>query len=304
VTALAVAAAGCDADGAPSIATRPAATPTALAGSEHIKRDLTYCEHGGVELKMDIYFPSAPDVSMPAVLYLHGGAWVFGNKLAAGGVVDFSELLERGYVVASIDYRLAPKHPFPAQIEDAKCAVRFLRANADRYGIDTERIAAWGASSGGHLAALLGVTDESAWFDGSDTHAGVSSRVQAVIDLSGPTDLTSPDYLWNASDASVSLFGKKGAADRATLRWASPVTYVTPDDPPFLIIHGEDDGVVPLNQSEALVWKLTDAGVPVRFIRVENAEHGLAPTGKPTLVWPSDRAVVTMVGDFLDSVFK
>ena len=276
----------------------PEREPTPLAWADRVVRDVTYCERGDLALKMDLYLPAPSSVPSPAVVYLHAGAWEFGNKFAFGGIAAFDELLSRGYAVASIEYRLAPMHKFPAQIEDAKCAVRFLRVSSSEYDIDQERIAALGGSAGGHLAALLGVTDSSDGFDG-DGHNHESSEVAAVVDLFGPVNLEAPDFVPYAKDASQRVFDAPVSGDAtAALRYASPVTYVTADDPPFLLIHGEDDGVVPPNQSEALAWKLGEAGVPVHLVFVENAEHGLAPTGGQ--VDPPIDELVVLIADFLD----
>jgi acetyl esterase/lipase len=263
-----------------------------------IVRGVTYCSPGGTDLAMDIHLPNAHTRPAPAVLYLHAGAWEFGDRNAYGGIATFDELLGRGYVVAAIDYRLAPAHRFPAQIEDAKCAIRFLRGRAGEFGIDEDRIAALGGSAGGHLAALLGVTDSSHGFDG-DGYNHESSSVAAVVDLFGPASLDTPDFIPFAADAAHRVFGVAPGADPSrALNRASPVTYVSAGDPPFLIIHGKDDGVVPPNQSEALAWKLAAANVPVSLVMVDNAEHGLAATGGA--VTPSIDELVILIADFLD----
>lgn len=259
---------------------------------------MTYCTRDDVALLMDVYFPDEHEDEAPAILFMHAGAWALGDRTTIGGSVEFAELLGRGYVLASIDYRLAPDDKFPAQIQDAKCAVRHLRAEADRYGIDADRIGAWGASSGGHLAALLGVLSAGE-FEGAEGH-DESSRVQAVVDMFGPADLTAPDYVASADDLSRRVFDAEGPDAMEKLVRASPVTYVTEDDPPFLIIHGEEDEVVPLSQSRALASQLESAGVPVSLIVVKNAEHGLASTG--ALQEPSLEEVDRAIADFFDEM--
>lgn len=268
----------CGGEGREPSSTPAAATPTPPASARNVARGVTYCTRNDTALLMDVYLPKQQSDGAPAVLFLHAGAWELGNKTTIGGPVDFDELLARGYVVASIDYRLAGTSKFPAQINDAKCAVRYLRAEAERYGIDPARIGAWGASSGGHLAALLGVLPGGE-FEGGGGYEDQSSQVQAVVDMFGPSDLTVPDYVSNADQLSRRVFGADGPDAKEILRRASPVTYVSEDDPPFLIIHGEEDRVVPIWQSEVLVLHLLEQHVSVTFIVVKHAKHGLAPAG-------------------------
>src|SRR5207237_10124027 len=160
------------------------------------------------------------------------------------------------YVVASINYRLTPKYRWPAQIEDTKCAVRYLRANAARYNVNPDRIAIWGSSAGGHLAALAGLAGPSAGLEGTGGYEGVSSSVIAVIDMSGPTDFTAPPEPGIDTSPVVALLGKPLDSAGDLLSRASPVTYVTKDAPPFLIMHGDKDQVVPFSQSQILYDKL------------------------------------------------
>lgn len=277
-------------------------TPTPPASAGRVDHGVTYCTRGGIALKMDIYFPERKQDKSPAVLYLHAGAWALGDKTTIGDPIEFEQTVMRGYVVASIDYRLAGQAQFPAQIGDAKCAVRFLRAHADEYGIDKTRVAAWGASAGGHLAALLGLTDASAGFDSGSQYQDQSSRVEAVVDMFGPADLTAPDYVPNAADTSKVVFGASGPDAEEKLRKASPVTYISADDPPFLIIHGDHDDVVPLSQSQELDARLRAAGVKSSLLVVKDAGHGLSPAGgtpNPTVV-----DINRIIGGFLDNVLK
>jgi acetyl esterase/lipase len=171
-------------------------TPQILRGVTELHtsktaRDVIYGKADAVELKMDIYFPPNEEGKpVPAVMFVHGGAWSVGDKSR----MTFSQLLpllvKRGYLVTSINYRLAPKYKFSAQIEDAKCAVRFLRAHAGEFNLDPNRIGVEGESAGGHLVALLGLTDANAGFEGNGGWNDQSSRVEAVADLFGPADLT------------------------------------------------------------------------------------------------------------------
>lgn len=216
------------------------ALPLASSVPQPSIRDVTYCSTGADDLKMDVYLPSASySTFRPAAVYVHGGGWTSGDKKSWEGTLDVSELLSRGYVVFSLNYRLAPQYKFPAQIEDVKCAIRSLRANSAIYHINPNLIGTWGGSAGGHLVSLLGVADQSAGFDVGQ-FLGQSSRVEAVVDYFGPSDLASPDFASAAHQVILSVFGSQDE-----LKSASPVTYITKDDPPFLIFQGELDTTVP-----------------------------------------------------------
>lgn len=263
--------------------------------------DVTYCSAAGIDLKIDLYFPD-PSASprTPAMLFLHGGGWVAGDKSESGWLPRIREpLLERGYVVASANYRLAPSHRWPAQIEDASCAIRFLKGEAETYGIDAGRIGVWGTSAGGHLAALLGTVDASAGFEGDGGHAGLSSRVQAVVDLYGPADLTDGEGWPQGQPFVLDLVFGTSDVDSPVLAAASPTTHATPDDPPFLILHGERDRLVPVRQSELLFDRLVAAGVQAELVVVANARHGLEPDGGP--IQPSEDEIVEMVVGFFEA---
>jgi acetyl esterase/lipase len=272
----------------------PAASPPA----GRVDRDVTYCTGGGEDLRMDIYFPAA-SVSRPApaVMYVHGGGFVGGDKRSGAGFYDVRGLVDRGYVVASVDYRLAPDDPFPAAIEDVKCAVRFLRSQAAALGIDAEHIGAWGGSAGGSLVSLLGTAEESAGLEGEGGYPGVSSRIQAVVDYFGPTDIRAP-ATWQLLGGYI----PDGPEAASLAAKASPVTHVSPDDPAFLILHGEHDAVVPLSQSQKLYDTLQAAGVPSEFIVVKNAAHVFFPSGGS--LEPSRDEISRMTGDFFDHQLK
>jgi acetyl esterase/lipase len=276
----------------------PAAIGPAKLGK--VERDITYGVADGVALKMDIYYPKVANGAVPAVMYVHGGGWTKGDKRSGAGASEIPELVSRGYLVAAINYRLAPQYKFPAQIEDVKCAVRFLRANAATYGIDPDHIGAWGGSAGGHLVSLLGVTDATAGFEGDGGYADQSSRVQAVVDMFGPSDLTVV-----FQGANTQLLGQVfGTTDHNSdiVKRASPVTWVSSNDPPFLILHGEKDTLVPPSQSKILYNRLTAAGVPATLTMVKNAGHGFAPDGGT--IDPSRTVITRMVADFFDQYLK
>lgn len=294
--------------GAGNEATRPRPAVGArrvpqLADSQvsKIERDVTYGKVGDVELKLDIYHPKNGSAkSRPVAVYVHGGGWTQGSKASGAGMVALPELLQRGYLVASIDYRLAPEFKFPAQIEDAKCAVRFLRAHAKEYDLDPTRIGVFGGSAGGHLVALLGTADASAGFDTSGGWTNQSSRAQAVVDLFGPADLTLGVGGANPR-LGENVFGAKSRDDEV-LKRASPVTYATLDDPPFLILHGDQDRVVPLAQSERLLAVLKKSGVPATLVVVTNAGHSFAPAGGTPN--PDRKEIGKIIADFFDKTLR
>lgn len=238
-------------------------------------RDIVYAERESGPVRLDLFLPDG-DPPHPTVVCIHGGAWLQGTRTEIG---DARRIVDRGYAVASVDYRLSGTATFPAQIVDCRAAVRWLRAHADEYGLDADRIAAWGWSAGGHLAALLGTAaDES--FGDPTVHPEESHRVRAVVDCYGPADLTriaddSEDGEQAAPDSPESkLIG--GALpdhpDRAER--ASPAAYVDGDEPPFLVVHGSHDGAVPRAQSDRLVAALGGAGDEVTYHVVAGAGHG------------------------------
>jgi acetyl esterase/lipase len=268
----------------------PTVTPFPYFGKYLI--DVTYCTMDGLPQKLDLYFPSSGG-PWPVVIHVHGGAWMRGDKSEATGLG--TALNPEGYVVAAVNYRLYPPARFPDFIVDVKCAVRFLRAHATDYNLDFNRFAAVGASAGGHLVALLGTADQSAGFDMGE-YPDQSSRVQAVIDLAGPSDLS--QHFQNSDLASLMIvaFGSKQIAA------ASPVTHVSSDDPPFLILHGDNDGVVEVVHAYLLNDALAAAGVPVKLVIVKNGDHSLnAPDGSAT---PTQAEIWQMELDFLETNLK
>jgi acetyl esterase/lipase len=216
------------------------------------------------------------------IVWIHGGAWSGGDKRDCPAL----RFVERGYAVASVNYRLSSDAPFPAQIEDCKAAIRWLRAHARPYGYDPDRIGVWGSSAGGHLVALLGTSGDVEEFD-VGPHRDVSSRVQAVCDFYGPTDLlrmgeqSGPESRidHDAPDSPESrLVGGPIQQRRELATQASPITFVSKERagriPPFLILHGDRDDTVPIGQSERLHRALRDAGVASEYHVVEGAGHG------------------------------
>jgi acetyl esterase/lipase len=261
-----------------------------------ILRDLAYIPDGHERQKLDLYLPRQKDDAgpLPLIVWVHGGAWRAGSKENCPS----ARFLRQGYAAASINYRLSQHAIFPAQIEDCKAAIRYLRANADKYNIDPNRIGVWGASAGGHLVALLGTAGDVKEFDkGPNLH--VSSRVQAVCDFFGPTDLTKmSDFAstmdHDAPDSPESLLvGGPVQENKEACKRANPITYVNKDDPPFLICHGDKDMLVPRNQSVLLNDALKKAGVNVKFHTVKGGGHGFR-----------DPEVDRMVQEFFDKYLK
>jgi acetyl esterase/lipase len=239
--------------------------------------DVEYVPGGHERQKLDIYLPEQVKYTepLPMVVWIHGGAWRAGDKKNCRARV----FLKDGYAAASINYRLSHHAIFPAQIEDCKAAIRYLRANAKNYNIDPERIGVWGSSAGGHLVALLGTTSDIKDFDkGPNLH--VSSKVQAICDFFGPTDFTKMSDFesrmdHDAADSPESLLvGGPIQENKEACKRANPITYVSRNDPPFLIVHGDKDPLVPHNQSELLYEALNKADVEVKFHTVKGGGHG------------------------------
>jgi acetyl esterase/lipase len=240
-------------------------------------RDLVYVPDGHERHKLDLYLPEKAEGPLPLIIWIHGGGWQNGGKenclpLRVGCV-------SRGYALASINYRLSGHAPFPAQIEDCKAAIRWLRAHAKEHNLDPQRFGVWGSSAGGHLAALVGASGDVKEFDvGANTDQ--SSRVQAVCDFFGPTDftvfVTTPGYESHAMDSSPEskLIGGAVLENKYKAACVNPITYVSGDDPPFLIVHGDKDPIVPNNQSWLLFDELKLEGVSARFHTIQGAGHG------------------------------
>lgn len=241
-------------------------------------RDVEFGKGGERALKIDILrLKQAPAGPMPVLVYIHGGAWRAGSKNDMPGLCI--ALAREGYLCASVEYRLSQEAVFPAQIEDCKCAIRFLRAQAKEYRINPDRIGVWGHSAGGHLVALLGTTGDVKELEGKGGWQDQSSRVQAVVDCFGPTDLTQmgdgPQIAHNAPESPESLLiGGSVLENKDKAAKANPITYVSKDDPPFLIMHGDKDPLVPLSQSEILLEALKKAGVDAALHVVKGAGHG------------------------------
>lgn len=244
---------------------------------EKIERNVVYGMYSGLALTMDVYQPENPNGR--GVVFISGSGWTRGLSLDATPLTATGQeliyavpLAEAGYTVFNINHRAAPRFRFPAPVEDAQRAVRFIRYNAAKFGIDPERIGAMGGSSGAHLAGLLGVMDGDPDAAEPGPIGQVSYKVQAVVTRAGPLDLR--------KDPGAPLFGfrdnaaREGSVEQRILNEASPITYVTPDDPPFLLIHGDADPVVPYEWSERMLAALQGAGVEASLMTVPGGGHG------------------------------
>ena len=264
---------------APASPSTPASAPQAAKISNHPGihelHDVPYVTGGTARQKLDLYLPETSTAPRPVIAWIHGGGWEGGDKnnCPAKGFVA------HGYVVASLGYRLSQHAIYPAQIEDCKAAIRWLRAHANEYGIDPQRIGVWGASAGGHLVALLGATGNIRDFDVGE-NLGQSSKVQCVVDWFGPTDFlhygdqppkTEPSRPPSPVDK---LLGGRAIEHQAEAKRASPFYFVTPESAPFLIVHGDKDPLVPLQQSQVLQAALQKAGVEAQLSVVPGAGHG------------------------------
>jgi len=249
--------------------------PTAPEGVI-VHRNLAYVTNGHERQKLDLYIPDEGE-SLPLIIWIHGGAWLGGSKERYAPM----EYLKSGYAGASIGYRLSQHAIFPAQIEDVKAAVRWIRANAETYRLDPNRFAAWGASAGGHLVAMLGTSGDITEFEVGE-NLGVSSQVQAVVNYFGPTDFLQMDthrlpdgLVHDAPDSPESkLVGGPIQEHEDRVTRANPITYVSKDDPPILIIHGDQDKLVPYHQSVLLKEALEVVGAPVILYKVDGGGHG------------------------------
>ncbi|MBE9190505.1 alpha/beta hydrolase [Gloeocapsopsis crepidinum LEGE 06123] len=241
-------------------------------------QDIEFTKNRERTLKMDILHPKISTKLMPVLVWIHGGAWRSGDKKE--GLKHLVSFARQGFFCASIEYRLSHEAIFPAQIQDCKCAIRFLRAHAQKFHIDPHRIGVWGVSAGGHLAALLGTTEDIQEFEGSGGWQNYSSCVQAVCDWFGPTDfLRINDFLRNidftpANSPEAALIGGLIEENQDTAAKANPITYVSKEVPPFLIVHGDKDLLVPLNQSQLLFNALQKVEAEVTFEIIKGGKHG------------------------------
>jgi acetyl esterase/lipase len=289
--------AGCSSatSAAPAAAAPPAGTASGppLAAGQQVTLD--YCNHQSARITE----PAALQGPAPAAVYVHGGSWISGNDDTGGFLINTigPELAAKGFVVVSLDYRLGPKKRWPDQIVDVKCAVRYLRAHAHQLDIDPYEIGAWGQSAGGHLVALLGTARPSAGWD-VGPFADQSSAVEAVVDMAGPSDLLTMGNQGDAvgvAESFVSLLGRVPHHQLgADLRAASPVTYIAPGDPPFLLMYSTNDEIVYPQQTLEMSRDLREKGVPHEVVMVRGGGHAFDNSHES----PSEKGIARTVVDF------
>ena len=266
-----------------------------------VYRDLIYGQVGERKLPLDLYLPPDTSAPVPVVIWVHGGGWRNGAKGNGGRARNMTT---RGFAVVDVEYRLSGEALFPAQIEDCKTAVRWARANAKKYNLDSDRIGAWGSSAGGHLVALMGLTHDEKAFE-TPEHGQYSSRVQAVCNWYGPTDfLRMNDFEGridhdSADSPESRLIGGPIQENEEKVAAANPITYVSKNDPPMLIVHGEKDRAVPYNQSELLYAAMKKAGLDVALYKVVNADHGFRNATRD-----SAASLFEMAAQFLEKHLK
>jgi acetyl esterase/lipase len=257
----------------------------------NVERNVLYGMYSGLALLMDVYRPERPNGL--GLVHISGSGWTAPLSLDARQLKEASHveiealpLVEAGYTVCSINHRATPRFPYPAAVEDAQRAVRFLRHHAAAYGIDPDRIGAIGGSSGGHLVSMLGVLDGSGDSEDESPVNRESANVQCVVARAAPTSfLAMPG--WGAAalflGASLRPDSDPGSVEHRRAAAASPITHVTAGAPPFLLVHGDADDTVPIAQSDAMAAALERAGVPVKLIRVPGGRHGPALVADPAI---------------------
>lgn len=262
-----------------------------------VLRDVEYARVDGQRLLLDIYLPKAEAGPLPVVVWIHGGGWQAGSK----EMCVARPLSGEGYAVVSINYRLSSVATFPAQIHDCKGAIRWVRAHAKEYGFNPDRVGVWGSSAGGHLVALLGTSGGIKELEGDvGGNLDQSSRVQAVCDFCGPSTFRVGDFEGEAGKPKEAgpqivqkLLGGPLNENREKARLASPVEHVSKDDPPFLIVHGEQDKVVPVRHSRLLAEALKRENAEVTLHILPDAGHGVG-----------NAATIGMAARFFDKHLK
>jgi acetyl esterase/lipase len=235
-------------------------------------KDVVYAKVGSAELKLDIEEPATGTGPRPAVVVIHGGAWRQGSKADVRSILP--QFVRRGYVAVAPQYRLCPKDAFPAQVHDVKAAVRWIKSNSAKYQIDPDRIGAIGFSAGGHLALMLGLTGPNDGLEGDVSAGAPDSRVKAVVNFFGPTDLAAKDIPDICKPWVKDFLGGSPQEKPEAAAKASPVTFVSKDDAPALTFQGTKDPLVPFNQAIKLAEAMTAAGVPGRVELMIGAQHG------------------------------
>lgn len=235
------------------------------------RQDVEYGKGGDKPLRLNVAVAKSSNGSRPGLVYIHGGGWAAGNRNQLNDVIK--DAARRGYTAVTIGYRFAPQDPFPAQVEDCKCAVRWMRAHADELKLDSKRIGAIGFSAGAHLSMMLGVMDKDDGLEGDGGWPDQSSKVQAVVSYFGPADLLG-EYPEVSQNIIKNFIGGTKDEKREAYRKASPVTYVNAGDAPMLLFQGTVDVLVPYDQAYIMARALTEAKVPGRVELLLGANHG------------------------------
>lgn len=241
-----------------------------LPENVELREGVEYGNVGERPLLLDLYKPKQQNGKVPGLIFIHGGGW------KSGGRQDYrvytTWFAQQGYVAVTIGYRLSKEALFPAAVEDAKCAVRWMRAEAESLGVDPDKIVVLGGSAGGHLAMMVGYSADDKTLEGIGGHAEVSSQVAAVVDIYGPFDFETPEG--KSADVVKQFLGKQSYEEAPELwKRLSPVTYLNTGGPPTLIIHGSLDEIVPISQAEMLSRRLMELKIPSRYIRLEGWPH-------------------------------
>ncbi|MFO0870700.1 MAG: alpha/beta hydrolase [Pirellulales bacterium] len=255
-----------------TVSGQQAGAPLSVPAGIAYERDLEYGAGGNQPLRLDLARPEQLAQAAPCIIVIHGGAWRGGDKKAHTDLIF--KFAQAGYVAVTVQYRFCPQFPFPAQIEDVKCAVRFLRANAERLGIDPRRCGAIGFSAGAHLALLLGTMGPEDGLEGQGGWPEQPSQVQAVVAFFGPTNLLAEDLPAVSQTLIRDFLGAAATENPEAARRASPVSYVSQGDAPTLIFQGTRDPLVPHTQAYHLADAMTRAGVAGRVELLLNAAHG------------------------------
>jgi acetyl esterase/lipase len=257
-----------------------------------VQKDVVYGQVDGESLKLDLYqTPAAGGALRPGIVFIHGGGWSGGDKSEFAAMAK--EMAERGYVAVSVNYRLAPKYKFPANVEDVQRAARWLRVNGNLFKVDPMRIAAMGSSAGGHLASMLGVLEAK---NGSLPDQAASSRVNCVVDYYGRMDLTLEPTSASFHDYRTDYIGKTKADALELYREASPIFHIDKQTCPFLIVQGARDGQVEPVQSQDMLAALDKAGIEVSLVLLGGQGHGFNGAGA--------RQAWTAAKEFLDRHLK
>ena len=276
---------------------------SSLSAQARVDRNVVYGMYSGLALLMDVHHPARPNGF--GLILIGGSGWhaptTYGSGQLKGGVPQV--FLDVGYTVFTINHRAAPRFRYPAAVEDAQRAVRFVRHHAERYGVDPDRLGGLGTSSGAHLISMLATMDGKGNPDDPDPVNQESAKLQAAVAHAAPTDLAGAFDLPQAKSRIASFLGAPIPPGDPTYREASPITYVTSDDPPVLLIHGDADPVVPFKQSELMFAALEESGVKARLIRIPGGGHGANDVSE-TLRWLNWSLLGDVRAERLESIIE